>query len=894
VSAITVKHIRFGAFLAAVSALTLIAACQPKEGATTGARGDGIEQRAEANALERSTAARRAARIRNLEYKLFVDVASSPDEFSGEVTLQFELADASSALSIDFAGGAVTSIWVNDSAIDADYNGSFITIAAEDLQPGPTGIRIAYTHPFSRDGNGLHRFVDPEDGLAYLYTYLWPYYANQLLPSFDQPNLKAHFSLGVRAPKDWTVISAAPGSPAEAGDGTALWTFARTPKIATYMFSLHAGPYRVWQAEAGDVPLRLLARRSIAEYVAVDEWFEITRRGMEFYDRYFDIPYPFEKYDQLIAPESTIGGMENVAAVTFGEQYVQRRASDRAQRESRASVILHELAHMWFGDLVTHDWWNGMWLNESFATQMAVLSQLEVTEFSDKWHGFFTQSKKRAYDRDSRVTTHPIEMPVDSTDEFHTVWDAITYQKGGSVLKQLQYYVGAENYRRGVSAYLKENAWGNTELSDFIAHQEKSAGLSLADWSAEWLLQPGFNTLRAEVECEGEQLRSLAIIQSAPAEYPALRTHRIEVALYDVDGSGGLVAMDVLPVQVAGERTAVAVPEARPCPVIVNPNFNDWTYARIGLSDGDVRVLNERLGAIADPLSRSMFLAALFDRAMNGDTPLADYADQALRLAENEQNIRVLEQITVSIVETLDLMQRLRPETDAALARLLGGIERLALQRAHFADARDVKFMWLNMFLGVASSRAGLGTAHALLDGEAEIDGIDVSPDIRWALLIILSRNDAPQVGELLEAERARDPSDYGTKKWLSASAAAPDEGVKAKWVAELQNPESGTGLAGQRAVMAELFPASQTALQFMFLADILAAMPAMGRYADSYFLSSYAQALLTPMCRPQSVAMMQAALDDYREKLDATTLRFLREAHQADAECLGLRAVQR
>lgn len=892
-SANLIQHFRLGTLLAAVFALTLIAACQRQDSATSGARRDGIAARADANALDRSTADERQARIENLDYDLYVDIASNSDEFSGEVTLRFDLADATSDLTVDFAGGVVNSIRVNDAAIDAKYNGNFITISADDLEAGPTEIRIAYRHPFSRDGNGLHRFVDPEDGLTYLYTYLWPYYANRLLPSFDQPNLKAHFSLRVRAPEGWTVISAAPGSPAVAADGTALWTFERTPRIATYMFSLHAGPYQVWRSEAGNVPLRLLARRSIAEFVAVEEWFEITRRGMEFYGRYFEIPYPFAKYDQLIAPESTIGGMENVAAVTFGEQFVQRQASDRTQRESRANVILHELAHMWFGDLVTHDWWNGMWLNESFATQMAVLSQLEVTEFTDKWHGFFTHGKQSAYARDSRVTTHPIEMPVDSTDQFHTVWDAITYQKGASVLKQLRYYVGADNYRRGVSAYLKENAWGNTELSDFIGHQEKSADLGLADWTAEWLLQPGFNTLRAETECDGERLRSISILQSAPAEHPILRTHRVEVALYDLQPGGALVATDVLPVQIAGARTAVAVHGERPCPVIVNPNFDDWTYARIELSGGDVRVLAERLGDMVDPLSRSMFLAALFDRAKHGDMPLADYADHALRLAEHEQNIRVLEQITASIVETVDLMQRLRPETDAALARLLGDIESLALQRAQFAEARDLKYMWLNMFLGVVSSPAGLGTARALLDGQADIAGVDVSPEIRWKLLIILSRNGAPESAELVEAERTRDPSDFGTKRWLSAQAAIPDPAVKAEWVAELQNPDSVTGLSRQRAVMAELFPASQTGLQLLFLEDIVAAMPGLGRHADSYFLSSYAQALLTPMCRRESVALMRAALDVYGDQLDATTLRFLREAHQADTECLALRALQ-
>jgi aminopeptidase N len=363
--------------------------------------------------------------------------------------------------------------------------------------------------------------------------------------------------------------------------------------------------------------------------------------------------------------------------------------------------------------------------------------------------------------------------------------------------------------------------------------------------------------------------------------------------LYNVDKNDALVVGDVLPVQIVGARTEVAVPEGRPCPVIVNPNFHDWAYARITLSDSAAEVLREQLGDVADPLSRSIFLAALFDRAMAGDMPIADYVDQALRLAGDEKNLRVLEQITNSIVEAVDLMQRLRPETDEALARLLREIEGLSLRRAQFAETQDLKHMWLNTFLGVVASRAGLGTARALLDGEADIAGVEISPEIRWRLLTILSRNAAVGIAELLEAEEGLDPSDFGTRSLLSTRAALPLESVKAHWLNELQKPESVTGLARQRAVMAELFPSNQTALQLQFLDQILEAMPALSLHGDPYFLSSYARELLTPMCRAESTALMQAALDDYTEQLDATTLRFLREAHQADSECQSLRAMQ-
>ena len=870
------------ALLATTSAALLLLSCQPAPP---------VNGRAAIDALDKITADDRKTRISNLEYDALVDVTDE-ETLSGDVRILFDLSDASSDLTVDFAGGTVGSIVVNGVASTADYNDYFITLPAEQLQPGANTVEIAYRRPYGNDGTGLHRFVDPEDGLTYLYTYLWPYYANRVLPSFDQPNLKANFSLRVLAPEGWTVVSMNPGTAESAVDGKQLWTFTKTPKIATYVFSLHAGPYTVWSDDSGDVPLRLMARQSLAAYVPVEEWFEVTQKGMDFYGRYFDIPYPFEKFDQLIVPEFNIGGMENAAAVTYTEYVLQMRPSDRAERERRASLLLHELSHMWFGDLVTHDWWNGMWLNESFATQMATLALIETTEFQDQWHGYFTDSKKAAYQRDSRVTTHPIEMPVAATDQFTELFDAITYQKGGSVLKQLQHRVGAENYRLGVSAYLKENAYGTTVLADFIGHQGKRAGIDLADWSNEWLMTTGFNTLAVETECDDEVLRSLTVVQSAPGADPVLRTHEVEVALYGSDADGRVTVTSAIPVTVAGARTPVDFAAETACPLLVNANYNDWTYAKIALSDDDVAVLGEHLADIEDPLSRSMFIDALFNRAMDGGISLAAYVEQVLALAETEKNVRVLQQITSSVANSVDLMQRLRPETDGVLRGVLKSIESYSLMRAEFAETQDLKSLWLNTFMAVVSSEAGVGTARALLDGEAEIAGVEISPELRWQLLIILSRHNADDIETLLQAEIERDSSDYGQRQLLSARAAAPDLANKMFWVNELQSPDVLTSLARQRAVMSQLFPATQTDLQFEVLPQLLSSLPRMSRETDPYFLTSYT-GLFTPMCRPESNSLMQATLDEYGEQLNPTALRFLREAHQQDVECQALRAAQ-
>jgi len=879
------------ALLAWIVLMSLLASCQQDESG----RGSGVSiaTRESSDALDHATASARKARVSDVEYDLHIDLHGSEDAFTGEVHIHYNLSDAATDLTLDFGGGTVRDLRINGTPVPVAYNGFFLTLPAEALRAGENSVVVAYEHDYGEDGTGLHRFVDPEDRRTYLYTYLWPYYANRLFPAFDQPNLKASISLTVLAPEDWTVVSTGVGEKQSAAEGASLWRFDTTPKMSTYVFSLHAGPYRIWEDTADGLPIRLMARQSLAGFVAVDEWMDVTRRGLKYYGEYFDIPYPFNKYDQLIVPDFNIGAMENIAAVTFTEGYVQRQPSDRSQRESRASVILHEMAHMWFGNLVTHDWWNGLWLNESFATQMAAMASAATTEFKDTWHGFFIDAKARAYARDSKVTTHPIEVPIESTNEFFTVFDAITYQKGSSVLKQLAHHTGEEGYRRGVSAYLKAFSYGTTELSDFIGHIESSTDMDLGHWTDEWLYKPGFNTLRAGIACDDDRLRELRINQTAPENDPYLRTHQTEVALYYFDDDGNPGTTDVLAAELSGASTVVQGTEERPCPALVNPNHNDWTYAKVALNDRDVEVLSRSLEELPEPLARSMFLAALFDRAMAGDMPIADYVDHAMRLSQSESNIRVQQQLSGSLIAAVDAMQRLRPETNEALARLVPVLEELSLRQAQNSATDDVKRTWFNTWLGVVSSEDGLETVKDLLEGSTDVPGIEMSADLRWQLLTILSASGATGVEEMLALERSSDTSDFGVKSALTAAAARPDPANKAAWISELQNPETVTGLARQRAVMAGLFPANQTGLQLESLSQILEALPELSESADPYFLSSYTSVLLTPMCRPESVAQLQSALDEQSDRLNSTALRFLREAHQADRECLALRAVQ-
>jgi aminopeptidase N len=595
----------------------------------------------------------------------------------------------------------------------------------------------------------------------------------------------------------------------------------------------------------------------------------------------------------LIVPGFNIGAMENIAAVTFGEQYVQRQSSSRQEREQRASTILHEMAHMWFGDLVTHEWWNGLWLNESFATQITNLAMLENTEFIDTWHGFFTGIKREAYWAGSRVTTHPIEMPVNSTADFFAVFDAITYEKGASVLKQLAHAVGDENYRQGVSTYLKAFSYGNTELANFIGYQSQAAGTDLAEWSKDWLYHAGFNTLAARPHCEDGRLQSLSVSQSAPVAHPLLRKHSVEVALYAADATGAPQNPLVISLDIVGESTSVPVPADTPCPMIINPNHNDWTLAAIELDPASLAALAGHLNQVPEPLARSIFLDALHSRAMAGIEPLDTYLDKALQLADNEENLRIQQQIAASIISTVNMMQRLRPQTDAALLSWLPRLEADALVRAEGATNDDLKRTWFDTFSQVAASEAGLQKIRSLLDGVTEITGLPISQDLRWSLLIKLASHGGLDIEARLAAESLADDSDYGVKSALTTRAALPNKSQKEYWIAELKSSETLNALARQRAVMAGLFPAWQTSLQLEQLPAVLQSLHDLSHRVDPYFMASYARSTLTPMCTPESTAMMQSVLENDTEHLDSTALRFLREAHQADAECAALRDVQ-
>ncbi|NKB33286.1 MAG: aminopeptidase N [Pseudomonadales bacterium] len=881
------------------SSLLILISCS--EQTTTTPNTSGVEElsvRPALDQLSQSEAIARKARVSDISYVLDIDLISLYDAYQGSVTSTFTLTDKDNPLEIDFTGGNVSELVVNGETLEPDYNGFFITLPQSSLIQGQNEVTVEYSHPYDQDGTGLHRFVDPEDGRTYLYTYLWPYYSNRLFPNFDQPNLKATYELTVRAADNWQVVSATAEDSIVADGDANIWHFPQSEKFSSYIFSLHAGPYQIWEDMAGDVPIRLMARQSLAEFVAVEEWMQYTKSGLAHFRDYFDIPYPFAKYDQVIVPDFLIGAMENVAAVTFSESYVDRGASNRFNSQRRAGTILHEMAHMWFGDLVTMNWWNGLWLNESFATLMSSIAVSEATEFDDLWHDFYLSENLTAIGADNAVSTHPIEVPVVSTNDFFNVFDAITYDKGASVLNQLSHYLGREDFRLGVSNYLKEHAWENTELEDFMGSLSTQSGIDLQPWAQDWMYQAGVNTIEARFSCDNNVISSFAVLQTAPPDYPTLRDQRVQLGLFSTSDENGTRLNAAIPQEIFGAETQVPDAIGLACPDLVLPNYEGWGYTQVNLDETSMASVLEEgaLEKIEDPLMRSMIWTALFDAPGNQQMDNATLLETLIRSLPLESNDRIIRQVLAELVANLNSLERLGDNFVSELARYGPQAEQQLWQL--ITEGVDVPNanqsvstlnLRLSRYIGLARSDEALSNLASLLDGNVEIEGLNLGQNQRWEIIQRFTARDYFAARELLEAERERDPSDAGRRSAIAAESGLPDLEIKQQWVNRILETENPLPLSNLRAAMGSIFPTGQEELQLTLLPQLTSNLGELAASRDNYFQQSYGRDLFSGVCSEQEIQIITEAISD-REAIGATLYRFMSENEQRAAQCLELR----
>jgi aminopeptidase N len=722
--------------------------------------------------LTREEARERARLVRVEQYQIVIDLGNAKDTqaktFRSASTITFSCTRPGAETFLDLIAPSVESVQLNGRALDPAevFHDSRITLTG---LAGHNEVTVVANCAYSRTGEGLHRFVDPVDQQTYLYTQFEPADARRLYANFEQPDLKATFVFEITAPAGWHMSSnAAPARRATVVDGLARWSFAPTKRISTYITAVVAGPYHVAQDEYTRVlpdgstlyiPLSALCRKSLAEHFDDAEIFEITKQGLDFFHEHFDFPYPFGKYDQAFVPEYNLGAMENPGCVTFTEDYVYRSKVTDAAYAARANTILHEMAHMWFGDLVTMEWWDDLWLKESLAEFMGAYVSTKATRWTNAWVTFANRRKSWAYRQDQLPTTHPIVATINDLEDAKLNFDGITYSKGAAVIKQLVAYVGEENFLEGSRRYFKRHAYGNTSLADLLAVLEETSGRDLGAWSKAWLETSGVNTL--SIGADG-LLRQ--------AGHP--RPHRIAVTSYRADGQ-------VRPAQISQQRLDLG---ADPVPVRVEPgdflliNDTDQSYCKILLSENDLIWLHRHLSDFTDPMVRTLVWSALWNMTRDGLLPATEYIAFVDRHAPTESEIGVVQNLHRQVRLALD--HYLPDELATGANAWVAAIALRELRAA--APGSDHQLAWAHFLADSAVGDEDFGLLADLLAGRCELPGLAVDTELRWTFLKALVGAGRAGVPEL-DAELGRDQSAAGRLHHIGGLAARPLAEAKAE-----------------------------------------------------------------------------------------------------------------
>jgi aminopeptidase N len=732
--------------------------------------------------LTRVEAQERKALVSVHSYDVTLDLTTGPETFRSTTTVSFAATPGSSTF-IDAITRTVHSVTLNGTELDPAVVSDGVRITLDNLAEA-NQLTVVSDAIYTNTGEGLHRFVDPVDNEVYLYTQFEVPDSRRMFAVFEQPDLKATFRFTVTAPAAWEVVSnSVTPEPTDAGNGAKTWAFEPTRVMSSYITALIAGPYAVVRSELTSrdgrtIPLGIFARKSLFEYLDADYIFEKTRQGFAYFEEKFDYAYPFPKYDQLFVPEFNAGAMENAGAVTFTETYVFRSKVTDAIKERRVVTILHELAHMWFGDLVTMKWWNDLWLNESFAEWASTIATAEATEWTEAWTTFAAMEKSWAYRQDQLPSTHPVVATINDLEDVLVNFDGITYAKGGSVLKQLVAWVGIDAFFAGVAAYFKKHEWSNTELSDLLVELEASSGRDLSEWSKLWLETAGVNTLRPEIAVDADgTITAFTVVQSAIEAYPTIRPHRLAIGFYDL-AEGALVRTHRVELDVDGERTDVAELVGRARPDLILLNDDDLAYAKIRLDESSLTVAIDNLAGIENPLARSLVWGSVWDSTRDAETPPREFVRLVLNNIATETESTTLRTVLGQLI--LTATQYVAPENRASAVTEVGDSLWTLAKSAEAGS--DAQFQFVKFFASVASTGDQLDAIQALRDGTAPLEGLEIDTDLAWELLIALVAGGRAGTAEI-DAALQNDNTATGAQSAAHARAAIPTaEGKQAAW----------------------------------------------------------------------------------------------------------------
>ena len=724
------------------------------------------------NNLSRAEATDRSAHLRIHNYEVTLDVTTGDNTFYSKSKVTFACSKPGYSTFIDAVGKRLISATLNGKSIDSsEFTGQSLFL--KDLQ-AENELVVEVEAIYSKTGEGLQRSVDPVDNEVYLYSQGETAFIRNMYPCFDQPDLKATFDFTVIAPSHWEVISNNPVKNKSVVDGKNKWEFTRTPVMSTYITAVVAGPYAHVHDEYNGkkkIPMGIYCRKSLFQHLDAEEIFNVTKQGFEYFERVFGLAYAFEKYDQIAVVDFNWGAMENAGCVTFREELLVFRSKvTERMYNARANTILHEMAHMWFGNLVTMKWWDDLWLNESFAEWSSYLALVEATRFKNSWAGFNAERKNWAYRQDQLSSTHPIAADMVDIETVKANFDGITYAKGASVLHQLVAHVGRENFISGLQVYFAKHAYKNTTLKDLLDELEAKSGRSLDNWVATWLQTAGVNTLRPEVNLSGDTYDSIAIKQEPPlipAGSNEKRPHRLAVGLYDLKGSS-LERRTSVELDVTGELTSVDKLKGEKVADLLLINDKDLSYAKIRFDQRSIETLKFHLGKLNDNLSRALCWSAAWDMLRDAEISASDFIDIAIAGLPGEDDITTVTALGNQLTSAVEIYAA--PKNRDALREKIATIIGELLDKAK--PGSDFQLQFARVFASMAHTQDQGKKIRELLDGK--LSGLTIDADLRWHLLISLVERGLAGVNEI-DAELQRDNTLTGQLAHERCMAALPD-----------------------------------------------------------------------------------------------------------------------
>jgi aminopeptidase N len=764
--------------------------------------------------LTESDARARAALLSNLSYEVSLSLSDDPhaETFQSTTTVVFDAAHEGSETFINIAARSIDECTLNGKRLTAAQHGFDGTVLRlRGLRAGSNRLSVTAQCEYQHTGVGMHRLRDPVDGEVYVYTHFEPFDAHKVLACFDQPDLKAGVSMTVTAPVAWRVCGNASVVRTEARGDVKIWHFKTTPPLPPYLIAVVAGKYHIVERKHRDIPMALWCRESLAEWVdeQAEEIFDITAAGLDFFEQYFGLKYPFDEYNQLFVPEFNMGAMENPGCVTFNEAYIHRGQASEAQLQRRAETILHEMAHVHgFGDVTTMRWWGDLWLNETFATYMANLALEKSTRFTNAWVDFANSVKSIAARQDQLVTTHRIADHVPDTVSVRQNFDGITYHKGAAVMRQLVAWVGDDAFKRGVQDYFKRYRWGNADLQEFLDCLRRASGRDLTSWGQDWLQTTGINTFHVRLTEQNGRYTSFAIEQSAIPEHPTLRAHRAGVGLYDRDANGVIRLRKRVETDLTGAITPITeLVGERVCDFILL-NDGDLTFAKLRFDERSLETLKRDLSSIEDPLARALCWAAVWDLTRDAEMPAREFAELVARHAPAERDSLLVERVTSQARSSIDLYGD--PSNRAAARGRLHGVAREQVRSETLAD--DLRLIWARILVATSSSDASLENVVSMLEGSETIRGVNVDTDLRWLIVGQLAEEGKADVA-LIQATMAGDPSDIGRRRGTACLAARPTTAAKEEAWQRVADPSVPMPAAWKGATDGELSVASMGAI---------------------------------------------------------------------------------